>query len=79
MKPESYPFLRIANKYNVDYGAVLIYADRGGNLEQFKRASAKLHNSCHEWNFLISEINRARSIQDRIKNGEIDWQTGEPR
>ncbi|CDX26730.1 hypothetical protein MPL3356_60520 [Mesorhizobium plurifarium] len=75
-RPTTFPFLAIAKKYNVDYGDVLIYADKEGRPQQFRRASARLHRHPY-WNLLISEINRAQAEQAAIRRGEIDWLTGE--
>ena len=71
-KPESYPFLRIAKEYNLDYGEVLQTADwikNGGKLSlgiwcRTGEASQALHE--------------ASQIQQAIRDGKIDWMTGEP-
>lgn len=76
MTPSTFPFLAIAKKYAVNYGDVCIYADKEGNVVQFRAASARLHQHPN-WNLLISEINLARAVQAAIRRGEIDWLTGE--
>lgn len=69
MKPQSYPFLAIAKKYNVDYSDVLKHADR----ILYRRG---------DYTFSIfSEIERDIIICAaefrQIRNNRIDWMTGE--
>lgn len=71
MKPDSYPFLKIAKKYNVDYTEVLQYADW---LQYGTRpADVGFSNLPDD---VIIEVRKAFLIQDAIRNGEIDWITG---
>lgn len=67
MKPESYPFLRIAKKYSVDYGDVLMMAD--------KAKTGRVPSSSFSF---YADIVNATEIQQAIRDNEIDWQTGEP-
>lgn len=69
-KPESYPFLRISREYGVDYSVVLSLADQ---LRLTQRAA---------WEpaippDLLIDIGAATDVQEAIREGEIDWQTGE--
>lgn len=73
MKPESYPFLRIAKQYGVDYGHVLAIASRD--------TIAKVYFDQAWWQLrhvpnISNDIGRAMDVQQAIRNGEIDWQTG---
>lgn len=69
-KPASYPFLAIAKKHNVPYADVLAHADwqrsDNGN-PQFPIFSQ-----------IDLDICAAGMEQQLIRNGTIDWQTGEP-
>lgn len=73
-KPESYPFLRIAKQYGLDYSAVLITAD---NLKRNGRAEY-LHGvqPADALNAMI-DIAHAVDTYKQICDGVIDWQTGE--
>ena len=71
MKPEAFPFLRIAKRFNLDYGEVLETADwikNGGHLalSTWIRTGEAPH-----------ELHEASAIQQSIRDGEIDWITGE--
>lgn len=74
MKPESYPFLRVAKQYGLDYSAVLITAD---NLKRNGRAEY-LHGvqPADALNAMI-DIAHAVDTYKQICDGVIDWQTGE--
>lgn len=72
MKPEGYPFLRISKQYGVDYSVVLKVAD---DLKNTGRANfADLVGGSAECAIDIAD---ATNTQQLIRNGVIDWQTGE--
>lgn len=71
MKPESYPFLRIARQFNVDYSDVLALAhlfQRGGSVQRWP---ASLDH-------VVEEISEACTVQKAVRSGVIDWNTGAP-
>jgi hypothetical protein len=73
-KPASYPFLAIANKYGLDYGEVLRVA-------QCAKTRAPFTKDLAHWvtrAVAITAIGRATDEQQAIREGRIDWQTGEP-
>ena len=72
MKPESYPFLRIANQYGMPYSEVLIWAD-------YIRSVGYTTKNMHENFAYTAEVNAAILEFQAIQRGEIDWLTGEPR
>jgi len=72
-KPESYPFLRIAKRYGVDYGHVLEFADYVQYDIEF--VSSGMWKSVKGWKL---QVLRACVEFGRIRNGHIDWLTGEP-
>lgn len=69
-KPEAYPFLRIARKHNVPYADVLQVAD---SLNRTRRADFRPNISAE----IFLEIAIATEIQQAIRDGEINWLTGE--
>lgn len=73
-KPESYPFLRIAKRYGVDYGDVLALADL--NTPGFMQSLERIEQHPKS-NYIISDIKLCRAYQASIRDGRIDWQTGE--
>lgn len=73
-KPESYPFLRIAKQYGVDYGTVLKVAD---DLKDAQRADW-LDFPYGTDPAIMIEMAEATEVQRSIRNGDIDWQTGKP-
>lgn len=82
MKPESFPFLRIAKKYGYDYADVLAYADLlrkyGNSYVRFPHEVAIVSR----WSrraIAAREVIDAAQIQKHIRDGILDWQTGEYR
>lgn len=70
-RPEAYPFLRISRQYGVPYENVLRAAD---DLKNFGRAD---FSGIQHIEYVI-DIAHATEIQRMIRDGEIDWNTGEP-
>jgi hypothetical protein len=85
-KPEGYPFLRISKQYGVDYGDVLQYADwmgqrRDKSLTYTKpapEAYARVKAQAQDYAALSDAVMAAIAVQQAIRDGKIDWQTGEP-
>lgn len=85
-KPESYPFLRIAKQYNVDYSAVLLAAqasekeDYECNQHELKALEkidkVDIRNTMHEFNLWQAIANAKREFK-AVQDGKIDWITGE--
>lgn len=72
-KPEGYPFLAIAKRYGYPYAEVLAIADA------FKSGRApNLPDVWRDRAIAIKAIYDAGLIQQAIRDGKIDWQTGEP-
>lgn len=69
-KPASYPFLAIAKAHDADYGDVLAFAawisDRAGYDRRTEALSV----------YAKDDICRAVKVQQDIRDGVIDWQTG---
>lgn len=72
-KPEGYPFMRIARQFGVDYGVVLKVA---GDLKDTGRADW-LDFPYGTDPAIMIEMAEATEVQRAIRDGEIDWQTGE--
>lgn len=81
-KPQSYPFLAIANRYRIPYGEVLMVADhwrkRIKGLES-DRTTFALHNALLWPHEALEDITNANAEFAAIQAGKTDWQTGEPR
>lgn len=74
-KPEGYPFLRIAKQFGLPYAGVLAAADeckRTGSITSFPgvRSWQHLTDAC-------VEVAAATRVQEDVRSGRIDWQTGE--
>lgn len=73
-KPEGYPFLSIANDFGVDYSTVLKVADE------------LTRNGASDWGhfppgvepYVMVRLAAAVDEQRAVRDGRIDWQTGEP-
>lgn len=87
-KPESYPFLRIAKQYGVDYGDVLTVADmwrHPADRDDRERAADKrlFLAMCAKPPVVIARLERELAFSNMvfadIQSGRIDWQTGAPR
>lgn len=77
MKPESYPFLRIAKKYGVPYEDVLIKAQESRDFFHQPRSHPMV--VFLDWpHGCIAEIIKHTEHFGEIQRGEIDWNTGEP-
>jgi hypothetical protein len=75
-KPASYPFLAISKDYNLPYAVVLKAAD---DLRRGRMADARPILECAGMSFeVLMEIAGATEEQRMVRDGEIDWQTGEP-
>lgn len=75
-KPETYPFLRIAKRFDVDYSDVLLAADFATHqARELPGADGAIQNLPTA---VLHEIGRAVGVQEQIRNGQIDWMTGEP-
>lgn len=72
-KPEGYPFLRISKQYGLDYGAVLQVA---GSLKDTGQADFRLIPGAPV--AALIDLAQATETQRLIREGKIDWQTGEP-
>lgn len=70
MKPESYPFLKIARNYGYDYGDVLMCA-------QAIRDGQPLPTIWDRRTIAVHRIDEAVGQQKAIRFGYIDWLTGE--
>ncbi|MBS3648885.1 hypothetical protein KEU06_09725 [Pseudaminobacter sp. 19-2017] len=88
MKPESYPFLRIAREFDADYGDVLtvahIYDARNWDRVRFGEMATTYHlESLHrifirdDWRLIWNRLVDAMHTQREVREGRIDWQTGE--
>jgi hypothetical protein len=86
-KPQSYPFLAIAKRYNLDYGDVLLVADmwrhpaQRNNNERGadKRLFMALIDAPDGVIAMVEvDISQANADFKAIQKGEIDWNTGEP-
>lgn len=74
-KPESYPFLRIARQFNVDYSDVL-------NMAHFIRHGGNCQAIPYHWREethtdVLNAISAATGEQRAVSTGVIDWQTGD--
>ena len=77
-KPEAYPFLRIARQYGADYGDVLTLADSVRRADDAGHAFLATTVAFVPFS-VFADIARATEVQQSIRDGEIDWLTGEPR
>jgi hypothetical protein len=73
-KPEGYPFFRIAKQYGVDYSVVLKAADE---LKNTGRTSAGPFFDLGIDPRIMLDLAEATDIQQAIRDGRIDWQTGD--
>lgn len=83
MKPESYPFLRIARQCAVEYGDVLAYAQTfksSASVEFIETTRARLSKvwGLGQYRYIVDEIAAITRQFEAIQAGEIDWLTGEP-
>lgn len=77
MKPESYPFLKIARKHGVDYGKVLNLASQYHKL--YREEIPYFPVECEPWFFGADDEMRSHTATFlAIQRGEIDWNTGQP-
>ncbi len=74
MKPESYPFLRIARQYGVPYDDVLKIA----NCSRLMLGAGVIMDGAPIPIRVYDEVVAATNVQERIRRGLIDWQTGAP-
>lgn len=79
-KPESYPFLRISRQYNVPYENVLKVADWFQHRDKALGLRIpdnvlyfvdRMPSSC------LRDIRIACSTMDKIRDGHIDWLSGD--
>lgn len=76
LPPQGYPFLAIAKKFNVDYSDVLKHAD----YLTFSRPGSKQGYPYFPYGSPVDfAIADAIHEQTMVRDGYIDWQTGEPK
>lgn len=75
--PESYPFLRIARQFDLDYGYVLQVADARRH-DQPMPVNPVVGDTLPfgELKDFASQVDEANHVQHLIRTGVIDWQTG---
>lgn len=74
-KPESYPYLRIAREFGVDYDTVLEHAANTmkGGINYIPREVSLADQANY-----VHDMREAHQTFLRIRAGLIDWNTGEP-
>lgn len=83
-KPESYPFLRIAKQYGVEYADVLAVAQEFQCATTSARGILTASDNLNRWLSLPDrdpfwrDFLNARAEFLAIQRGDIDWLTGEP-
>lgn len=71
-KPESYPFLRIARQYDVDYGDVLMLA------QSYTTGSFAVRSCFPFASKVDNAVAEAVNIQEQVRAGRFQWPSLEP-